>query len=59
MCVFKKYLEKNQVEIPGTFPVGTLVKRSSYSAGDEGSISFQGTGIPYAAEQLKPVCRNY
>lgn len=42
----------------GDFPGGPLVKCSPFSAGEEGLILFQGTGIPRAAEQLKPVCRN-
>ena len=36
-----------------------VVKNPSCNAGDMGLIPGQGTKIPHAEEQLKPVCHNY
>ena len=41
------------------FSSGPVVKNLPSNAGDVGLIPGQGTKIPHAVGQLKPVCLNY
>ena len=44
---------------PWDFRRGPVVKNLPCNAGDVGLIPGQGTKIPHAVGQLKPVCLNY